>query len=274
MRIACLSGKGGVGKTMIAANLAVSIQADTYIDCDVEEPNGRIFLKPEGVEAHPVYTRLPHFDGEKCNGCKKCVEFCRFHALMYIKEKPKLFDEVCHSCGGCMFVCPQGAITEAEKQIGIIEQGRRGTLEVVTGILNPGEASGVGVIGAALERARGLTIVDCPPGSACSVMESVMDADYCLLVVEPTAFGLHNFKMVHELVTLLEKPCGVIINKMEQMYAPLEEYCGKHELEILGRIPYDAQIASAGAEGVLICEKDAALRELFSGIYAQIGGAR
>ena len=130
MKIACLSGKGGAGKTLVAVNLAWAAGKATYIDCDVEEPNGRLFWKPAQVETTTVSTLLPAFDPAKCTGCKKCVQFCRFHALMYIKEKPMVFSEVCHSCGGCQLVCPEGAVSEREKPIGVLEIGQSGDVQV------------------------------------------------------------------------------------------------------------------------------------------------
>lgn len=272
MKLACLSGKGGAGKTLLAVNLAAAAGRGTYIDCDVEEPNGRLFLCPQAPEQIPVRTLLPEFDSAKCTGCKACVQFCRFHALIYIKEKPMVFSEVCHSCGGCSLVCPEGAVTEKPRPIGHLELGRRGGLRVVTGVLDPGEASGVPVIREALKLAEGPTVIDCPPGSACSVMESVMTADFCLLVAEPTAFGFHNFKMIHQLATLLGKPCGVVVNKQETPYAPLEQFCQEQGLPVLARIPYDPHIAAATARGELIFETMPEVRPLFSGLLAQIGG--
>lgn len=256
MKIACLSGKGGAGKTMVAVNLTAAAGTATYIDCDVEEPNGRLFLKPQNIQEKTVCSLLPEFDADKCNGCKKCVQFCRFHALMYIKDKPMVFSEVCHSCGGCMMVCPEGAITEKPKPVGVLEIGKHDNIRVVTGILNPGESSGVPVIREALKQAQGLTVIDCPPGSACSVMESIMNADYCVLVVEPTAFGFHNFRMVHELVTLLGKKCGILINKESVPYPPLDAYCTENNLTVLGRIPYDPVVASMTANGELTAESE------------------
>ena len=272
MKIACLSGKGGAGKTFVAVNLAAAAGKCTYIDCDVEEPNGRLFLKPDNTKTIPVATLLPDFNAKKCTGCKKCVDFCRFHALMYVKEKPVVFLEVCHSCGGCQMVCPQQAITEAEKQIGIIEVGHHGDITVVTGILRPGEASGVPIIRQALRLAEDLTILDCPPGSACSVMESVMDADYCILVAEPTAFGFHNFQMVYELVTRLGKPCGVLINKQAEAYAPLEAFCQEKDLSILSRIPYTPALAKRIAKGEIPVEHLPEEKERFRSILKEIGG--
>lgn len=275
MNVAVLSGKGGTGKTLTAVNLAASIENAVYIDCDVEEPNGRLFLKPKLQNKTEVYKKLPEFDAAKCIGCRKCTDFCRFHALVYIKEKPKVFPEVCHSCGGCMLVCQEQAVSEKNKTVGYVEEGIGGNTKTITGILNPGEASGIPVIEAALDRGKqhkGLTVIDCPPGSACSVMESITDADFCLLVAEPTAFGFHNFKMVHELVTLLHKPCGVIINKIEELYEPLEQHCRKHRLPVLLRIPYSKEIAEAVSGGQLLVNKDRKYKQMFQELYTKIGG--
>lgn len=270
MKIACLSGKGGAGKTFAAVNLAVAAGEATYIDCDVEEPNGRLFLQPEDVRSSEVCTLLPQFSANACTGCRECVSFCRFHALMYIKDKPLLFAEMCHSCGGCALVCPADAVTETPKRVGAVETGRRDGLTVVTGMLDAGEASGIPVIEAALAQAQGLTVIDCPPGSACPVMESIKDADFCVLVAEPTAFGFHNFTMVHELASLLGRTCGVIINKQDAPFEPLEAYCVEHGLEVLARIPYSPKTAAAIAAGRVASKEDEGMRDLFRGILERI----
>ncbi len=274
MKIAVLSGKGGAGKTMVAANLAAAAKEATYIDCDVEEPNGRLFLPPDEIQEDEVHTFLPVFDKEKCTGCKTCVKLCRFHALIYIKEKPKVFSEVCHSCGLCEMACPQKAIGMAAKTVGRVESGTFDSVTVRTGILNPGEASGIPVIQAAMAKAgEGLTIIDCPPGSACSVMECVSHADACLLVAEATAFGFHNFTMVHELASILGKPCYVVINKEEAPFAPLETYCKEKNLPVVLRIPFRKDFATLGAEGKLLCRETQEGRVLFSQLLHRIGGA-
>ncbi len=273
MKIACLSGKGGAGKTFVAVNLASAAGKSTYIDCDAEEPNGRLFWKPDQIETVSVCKTLPSFDSQKCTGCKQCVNVCRFHALMYVKEKPTVFSEVCHDCGLCGLVCPVGAVSETKQAIGVLEIGHHDGVKVVSGILNTGEASAIPVIRQALKHAEGTTILDCPPGSACSVMESIMDADYCILVVEPTAFGFHNFKMVHELASLLKKKCGVVINKQTSPYPPLEAYCEEQGLPVLDRIPYDSDLAEYLAKNDIAAECLPEMRARFQGILEQTGGA-
>ncbi len=273
MKIACLSGKGGAGKTFVAVSLAAAAGQSTYIDCDVEEPNGRLFLKPEDVLVTPVCTSLPAFDPQKCTGCRQCVKACRFHALMYVKEKPVVFSEVCHNCGLCGLVCPTGAVKEEQRPVGTLEVGHHGGVKVVSGILNPGEASGIPLIREALKHAEGTTVLDCPPGSACSVMESIMDADYSVLVAEPTAFGFHNFRMVHELARLLKKPCGVVINKQTVPYPPLEDYCAEQGLSVLARIPYTPALAGRLAKNEIAVDCLPEERERFLAILERIGGA-
>lgn len=267
MILAVLSGKGGAGKTFVSVNLAVTAGRATYIDCDVEEPNGRLFLKPKDIKEKPVSSKIPEFDAEKCSGCRKCVDFCQFNALVYVGNRPVVFPEVCHSCGGCAIVCPSGAVKETERQVGTVETGWHGNVRVVTGILNPGEASAVPVIKSALETgctAEELTVLDCPPGSGCSVLESVSSADYCILVAEPTAFGLHNFQMVAELVRLMRKPWGVVINREDGAYPPLEEFCMRNAIPILGRIPYSKKLAGLCAAGQIACTSDEETGHLFA----------
>lgn len=272
MKIAVLSGKGGAGKTFVAVNLAAAAGRAVYIDCDVEEPNGRLFWRPEHVTVTPVSTLLPSFDAERCTGCRKCVSFCRFHALLYLKGAPTVFPEVCHSCGGCLLVCPEGAVRETPREIGAVEEGTHGDVKVVTGVLHPGEASGVPVIRQALKRAEGLTVIDCPPGSACGVLESIQSADVCVLVTEPTAFGFHNFQMVHELASLLRKPCGVVVNKRTAPYPPLEAYCRERDLPVWDEIPWDPALGKLLADSQLASERSPAYGERFRALLGKIGG--
>ena len=259
MKIAVLSGKGGTGKTLVSVNLAAAAKTSTYIDCDVEEPNGHLFFKPEDVKEKEISVKIPKVNNKLCNGCRKCVEFCKFNALAYIKDKLIIFDEVCHSCGGCVMVCPERALTENEKAIGKVQKGMSGSVNVNTGILNTGEASGIPIIKNLLDGNKDVSdtmvFIDCPPGGACIVMESIKDADYCVLVAEPTLFGVHNLNMVYELVKLFDKPFGVVLNKCLEGENPAEEFCLEKNLKILSRIPFDIEL------GLLNSNAEIAVRE-------------
>lgn len=271
MKIAVLSGKGGTGKTFVSVNLASVAPDATYIDCDVEEPNGHLFFKPEQVKTQVVTTKYPVFSKENCQGCRDCVNFCRFHALAYVGKAPMVFKDVCHSCGGCQLVCQHGAVIMGDRPVGTVETGTHNGVTVVSGRLHLGEASAVPVIGATLGVGQSKnTIIDCPPGSSCSVMESVSEVDYCILVVEPTAFGFHNFQMVHQLVSLLGKPCGLIINREEHGYQPLEDYCATHGLAVLSRIGYSSELAQIGAAAQIAVEKKMEFRQDFLRVWDRV----
>lgn len=273
MKIAVLSGKGGTGKTFVSVNLAVTAGNAAYIDCDVEEPNGRLFLKPEDLKSTAVMAKSPLVDISKCSGCRQCMNFCQFHAMAFVKDHPIIFPAICHSCGGCSLLCPEEAINETERELGVVEKGMHGSIHVITGVMNPGEESGIPLIKEALRQgfeASDDVIIDCPPGSACAVMENVSLSDYCVLIAEPTAFGLHNFRMVHELVSLMGKPCCAVINKEGEFYAPLYEYCEEHCIPVAARIPYSEELAAIGAGAEIACEKNAECRNMFLKLLSYI----
>ncbi|KPU43482.1 electron transport complex subunit RsxB [Oxobacter pfennigii] len=268
MRIAVLSGKGGTGKTLVSVNLAATAKMSIYIDCDVEEPNGYLFFKPEDVQEEAISVKIPKVDNELCNGCRKCIGFCKFNALAYIKDKLIVFDEVCHSCSGCVMLCPEKALSEKEKIIGRVQKGTSDQVAVYTGILNVGEASGIPVIKKLLVenklKADKHTFIDCPPGSACTVIESIKDADYCILVAEPTLFGVHNLNMVYELVRLFGKQYGVILNKCLEEENPAEKFCLEKNIKILGRIPFDTELGTLNSNAEIAVRKSEKYLDMFS----------
>ncbi|WP_353105948.1 ATP-binding protein [Acetoanaerobium noterae] len=273
LKIAVLSGKGGTGKTLVSVNLAYTAKKALYLDCDVEEPNGHLFFKPDNLTKEDVSVKIPYVNDYLCNGCRKCVDFCKFNALVYINNKVKVFSEVCHSCGGCMEVCPENAISEINKSIGKIEKGNLEEITVMTGILNTGEASGVPIIKAMVEDENineQVTIVDCPPGSACIVMESIKDADYCLLVAEPTLFGSYNLEMVYDLVRLFKKPFGVVLNKTQDGFNPSKEFCENNKIKILSEIPFDVELGKLNSDGKIVSKENRSYHDLFAKLLTDI----
>ena len=278
MQIAVLSGKGGTGKTFISVNLAVAAAKSAYLDCDVEEPNGHLFLNPEIYETEAVEIAVPEFDTNACDGCRACVRFCRFNALAFLKEKPYLFPELCHSCSGCMLICHNHAVHEVNRRVGMIEKGKSGGVSVITGTLDNGEATGVPVIRQLLRDAptEGTVIVDCPPGSSCTVMESIRYSDFCLLVAEPTLFGIENLKLVIQLVKTFQKKCGIVVNKDTGTVNPVKVLADESNIPVLARIPYDKKLAEINSHGGLAA-RDEKYKKFFSDLLVKIekcgGGA-
>ena len=272
MRIAVASGKGGTGKTLVAINLALSINANQVLDCDVEEPNDYIFLEPKVTTSEPVEVLIPEIDEEKCTYCRKCAELCQFNALFVAGETAMVFPELCHSCGGCKLVCPEGAIMEVPRSIGEIYVGDVDGIELVYAKLNIGEALAVPIISAVKEKAQkdNLVILDSPPGSACPVVESVMGADFCVMVTEPTPFGLHDLEVAAEVVKQLGIPLGVVVNFAGIGDRGVYEYCEKMKLPILMEIPYDRKIAELYSRGIPFVKEMPEWKENFRELYEKI----
>jgi MinD superfamily P-loop ATPase len=269
MKIAVLSGKGGTGKTLLSVNLAAAAEESIYIDCDVEEPNGYLFFKPENIESEKISVRIPFVDETRCNGCRKCTDFCKFNALAYINNKLLVFDDICHSCGGCVLFCSEKALAERKKSIGEVQRGVSENVTVITGILNTGEASGIPIIKKLLKdipENKGASLIDCPPGSACIVMESIKDADYCIFVAEPTLFGVHNLNMVYELVRLFDKPHGVVLNKCQDGENPAEKFCLEKGIKILGKIPFDNELGTLNSNALISVRETKKYRDMFSSL--------
>ncbi len=256
MKIAVASGKGGTGKTTISTLLAYAGEDTQYVDCDVEEPNGRIFLKPD-IEETLEYTELvPKINEDICTFCGKCSDACVYRALVVVGaiKKTMFFGELCHSCGVCKYVCPvENALIEVPKVKGKINIGKAGRIDFLEGVLNIGEASAVPLI-------RGLkkyisdektAILDSPPGTSCPVVETVEDADFIVLVTEPTPFGLNDLKLAVELTRDLKKPFGIIINKYDKNLHLINDYAERENIDILYRLKFSREFAKVYSNGTL-----------------------
>jgi MinD superfamily P-loop ATPase len=270
MKIAVLSGKGGTGKTTVSASLAVSSIPCQYIDCDVEEPNGYIFLKPHIKSTNPVNVLVPKIEKDKCNGCGICAKTCQFNAIAVVKGNVLLFPEICHHCGACAIACPKNAIREVERKIGVIEMNEDETF--LQGRLNVGEPISVPIISELRNRMKNdmPVILDCSPGASCAVVESIGGCDYCILVTEPTPFGLHDFKIAVQLVRKMGIPFGVVLNKASDSSTIIHDYCRDEGIEILLEIPFSQEIAKAYSKGILPAQDSVLWKGKFKELYEKI----
>lgn len=276
MKIAIASGKGGTGKTTIATNLAASLyrtgQRVRYLDCDAEEPNGHIFLKPEIESSEDVTVGVPEVDQEKCTGCGRCGQLCQYSAITCVKGKVLVFEELCHSCGGCMAVCPEGAIVEKQRKVGVVEFGKSDGMSFGHGKLNIGAIQTPAVIRYVKQRAvdETITILDVPPGTSCPVVESIKGSDFVLLVTEPTPFGLNDLELAARMVRELKLPFAVVVNRSDIGDDGVRQYCQKEEVEVMLEIPNDRKIAEAYSRGIMIVDALPEYKEKFLYLYAQI----
>jgi MinD superfamily P-loop ATPase len=233
-----------------------------YLDCDVEEPNGSIFLKPVFTDERIVGKSIPEVDTGRCSQCGQCGEICQYSAIVCVGASPLVFPELCHACGGCTLACPNYAIREVAHPIGRLRIGARGNVGFVEGILNVGEhMSPPAIREVKLAAPNGqLLVLDAPPGTSCPVVEAVRGSNLVVLVTEPTPFGLHDLRLAVEMVRALKLPLGVVINRADLGDGEVRRYCERTRIPVLGEIPDDRTVAEAYSRGELACEAVAGYR--------------
>ena len=274
MKIAVASGKGGTGKTTFSVLFARAIAPALYVDADVEEPNGGIFLKPEIVHEQDFAEPVPKIIPEKCTYCGECAKACPYKAIVIIPppaKKDLFFPELCHSCGVCAFVCPEkGALIEVPKKKGVVRVGKTQDLDFMEGILNIGEPSAVPLIRELKRKIKdypGDVVIDAPPGTSCPVVEATEDADFVILVAEPTPFGVHDLSLVVEMIEQLSLPHAIVVNKAQEGNFIVEEYAEKKGIEVLYRIPFSEELARMYSKGNLPFDD---FREGLKSLYERI----
>lgn len=273
MIIAVASGKGGTGKTTISIALAMAVGKNVQLlDADVEEPNVSLFLNIKDMKSDAVTLLIPNVNTALCNACGKCSEICQYNAIANLKTKAMIFEELCHSCGGCSIICPRNAITELPERIGCINSGKYQEIDVIEGRIDIGHIKSPSLIKALKKHiiSNKLAIIDCPPGTSCPMVTAVNEADYIILVTEPTPFGLNDLIIAIDTIKLLKIPFSVIINKYDTANDCIEEFCKNENIKILGKIPEDREIAKAYSEGISLLDVKPVFIKEFKGMAAYI----
>ncbi|AFV12441.1 cobyrinic acid a,c-diamide synthase [Thermacetogenium phaeum DSM 12270] len=279
MIISVLSGKGGTGKTTVAVNTAFSLAAKgekvLLVDADVEEPNAALYLKPDLQESAGVSLLVPQIDEGRCDYCGRCSDFCQFNALAVAGSSMMTFPELCHGCGGCALVCPNQAIREVPREIGVIEKGWADGIEFWQGRLHVGEPLAVPITRALkdgladIEDER-VVIIDAPAGASCSVIEAVRDSDFALLVTEPTPFGRHDLEIALRLMQHLRLPHGVVINRAGTDNSIIAELCRERKIPVLLEIGFSAHLAELGSQGIPFSKALPYWQDKFYGMYQSL----
>jgi MinD superfamily P-loop ATPase len=275
MIISIASGKGGTGKTLVATSLALALKDKhkvKLLDGDVEEPNDHVFLKPKITGSEPVFTPVPKIDEAKCTRCGQCAELCAYNAIAVLGEHVLTFPELCHGCGACSYLCPEKAISEENRQTGVVEWGNADGIDFVQGRLTVGEAMPSPVIRQVKRHTdnESIAIIDSPPGTSCPVVTTIEGSDFCLLVTEPTPFGLNDLVLAVETVQQLGIACGVVLNRAGVGDNKVEDYCQRENIPILLTIPLDTGIARLYSRGITLVEGMPEWKEKFVGLFESI----
>jgi len=258
-QIAVISGKGGTGKTIISASLAVLSAPCVTADCDVDAANMHLMLRHSVLETYEFRAgQMAGLDRKKCIECQKCVSVCRFKA---VDKNLEIDPFSCEGCGLCAKICAAGAITMKESIAGEWFVSGTDYGPFVHAKLGIAEDNSGKLVSRVREAARkkaeeaGLdtVIIDGPPGTGCAAMAAITGADFVIIVTEPTVSGLHDLKRAAEVVRHFKIKAGVIVNKYDLnsgKSGEIELFCAKEKLSLLGKIAFSECVPAAVNKGV------------------------
>ena len=279
MKIAVASGKGGTGKTMLSTNLASCIAKEEKVvlaDLDVEEPNAGLFIKARSVRKLDKFKMIPAWIEEDCTLCGICQEVCNYNAVIQLGAIILVFPELCHGCYACSELCPSSALPMVPKKMGELRHFENNKLSFIESRLDIGQEQATELISQTQKYINEhfsdsiIKIYDSPPGTSCPVMEATKDADYVILITEPTPFGLHDLKLAVETMKNLKRNYGVVINRHGIGNDEVLNYCNKANIPVIAKIPNDRRIAELYSRGKLIYPEIPEVKLQLDNILGQI----
>lgn len=276
MKIAIASGKGGTGKTTLSTNLSAYISEKKKVvltDLDVEEPNSGLFIKGKAVKTEICYRMVPSWDKDKCSFCGKCQSVCNFNSIIKIRDSVMVFPEMCHGCYACSELCPENALPMVKEKMGEIKEIKTDSFDFIESRLDIGQEQAVPLISQTLEKVDSrfdekiMKIYDCPPGTSCPVIEATKDADFIILVTEPTPFGLHDLTLAVDAMRFLNRKFGVVLNRYGIGNDDVLDYCRRENVPVLAKLPNDRKVAELYSRGKLVYREIENFKEQLDLVY-------
>ncbi len=275
MTVAIASGKGGTGKTTLSVNLALYLSEKyktVLADLDVEEPNGKLFFQGELIEEQIKTRMIPQWIPDKCTFCRICQNSCNYNAVIQTKDKILVFPNLCHSCYACSDLCPENTLPMVPMRMGELKRFKVGNLDFIESRLDIGQEQAVPLIGQTIDYVTekfadyDFKLFDSPPGTSCPVIEVVKNADFVILVTEPTPFGLNDLRLAINVMEELKKDFAVVVNRYGIGNVDVYRFCEENNIPIIAKIPNDRRIAELYSAGQTLYDKVPQVRKALGDI--------